>query len=74
MKKIILIICLAVIGNTQAQTSSIVIRPVGYTVAPPSRTVVVSRPARRVRPAVIVRPVAALLRPAARRSVVVIQR
>ena len=76
MKKIILIICLAATGivNAQAQTCVIVKRPILHIVTPPARAVIVSRPVRRVRPAVIVRPVVAVVRPAARRSIVVVQR
>jgi len=74
MKKLILIICLAGIGNTHAQTCVIVRRPIRHIVTPPARTVIVSRPVRRVMPAVIVRPVVTVVRPAARRSVVVVQR
>lgn len=76
MKKTFLIILLAAIGigNAHAQTRVIVRRPIRHVIAPAARTVIVSRPVRRIRPAVIVRPVVTLVRPAARRGVVVVRR
>lgn len=64
MKKIILIICLALAGivKTEAQTRVIVRRPVRRVVGAPARTVIV-RPVRRV---VVARPVVA------RRRVIVV--
>ncbi|PWK69963.1 hypothetical protein LX99_04616 [Mucilaginibacter oryzae] len=65
MKKIILIICLALAGivKTEAQTRVIVRRPVRRVVVAPARTVIV-RPVRRV---VVARPVVV-----ARRRVIVV--
>lgn len=76
MKKIILIICLIAFGmsNSQAQTRVIVRRPAHRVIVPASRTVIVSHPVRRVRPAVVVRPAVTVVRPAVRRGVVVVHR
>ncbi len=76
MKKLIFIICLATIGvgYAHAQTRVIVRRPVRHLIAPAVRTVIVNRPVTQARPAVIVRPVVTVVRPAARRSAVVVQR
>ena len=77
MKRTILIICLAAIGmvNATAQTRVIVRRPVVRVVVAPARPVIIS-PARRValRPAVVVRPAVTVVRPVARRSVVIVRR
>lgn len=78
MKRIILIICLTATGiiNAVAQTHVIVRRPAGRrVVVAPARPVIIS-PARHValRPAVVVRPAATVVRPVARRRVVVVHR
>ena len=70
MKKFILIICLAVIGISDAhvQSSVIVRRPIRYVKTPAARTVMVSRPVRRLRPVITV------VCPAARRRVAIVRR
>jgi hypothetical protein len=71
MKRIILIICLAAAGivNAKAQTRVVISRPVGRAAVASARTVIVS-PVRSV----VVRPALTLVRPVARRRVVVVHR